>query len=39
VFWGFGPEAEARAGKMKARGSYYLLLPKTVRPPLNQGMS
>ena len=33
VFWGFGPEAEARAGTMKLRGAYYLLLPKTVMPP------
>lgn len=30
VFWGFGPEAEARAGAQKATGSYYLLLPKSV---------
>jgi membrane-bound lytic murein transglycosylase A len=30
VFWGFGSEAEARAGTMKAAGEYYLLLPKTV---------
>lgn len=33
VFWGFGPEAEARAGTMKSTGEYYLLLPKTVTPP------
>ena len=33
VFWGFGPDAEARAGTMKAAGEYYLLLPKTVTPP------
>jgi membrane-bound lytic murein transglycosylase A len=32
VFWGFGAEAEARAGTMKAAGEYYLLLPKTVTP-------
>jgi membrane-bound lytic murein transglycosylase A len=32
VFWGFGEEAEAHAGPMKARGEYYLLLPKTVTP-------
>lgn len=30
VFWGFGPDAEARAGTQKARGDYYLLLPKDV---------
>ena len=34
VFWGFGEEAEARAGVMRARGLYYLLLPKTVAAPL-----
>jgi membrane-bound lytic murein transglycosylase A len=32
LFWGFGPEAEARAGPMRARGGYYLLLPKAVIP-------
>ena len=32
VFWGAGAEAEARAGTMKARGRYYLLLPKGVVP-------
>jgi membrane-bound lytic murein transglycosylase A len=32
VFWGFGEEAEARAGPMKARGEYYLLLPRSVTP-------
>ncbi len=30
VFWGHGPAAERRAGVMRARGSYFLLLPKTV---------
>lgn len=33
VFWGFGQEAEAIAGTMRARGCYYLLLPKTLIPP------
>ncbi|HWI27426.1 MAG TPA: murein transglycosylase A [Stellaceae bacterium] len=32
VFWGPGAEAEARAGAMKARGRYFLLLPKSVTP-------
>lgn len=32
LFWGHGGDAEARAGTMKARGGYYLLLPKTVGP-------
>ncbi len=27
VFWGFGEEAALRAGKMKERGSYFVLLP------------
>ena len=30
VFWGPGPEAEARAGAMQQKGRYYLLLPKAV---------
>lgn len=33
LFWGAGADAEARAGTMKARGRYFLLLPKTVTPP------
>lgn len=33
VFWGFGAEAAERAGRMKSRGGYWLLLPKGVRPP------
>ncbi len=28
VFWGFGPKAAARAGRMKHIGAYYLLLPR-----------
>ena len=32
VFWGFGPEAEARAGMMNETGTYYLLLPRTSQP-------
>ena len=28
LFWGFGAEAEAAAGPMRARGRYFLLLPK-----------
>jgi membrane-bound lytic murein transglycosylase A len=30
VFWGYGAAAAERAGKMKDRGSYYLLLPNAV---------
>lgn len=30
VFWGFGREAAAKAGRMKEPGTYYLLLPKTT---------
>jgi membrane-bound lytic murein transglycosylase A len=33
VFWGAGARAEERAGTMKARGNYYILLPRTVSPP------
>ena len=32
VFWGHGSDAEHRAGIMRARGGYFLLLPKTVAP-------
>ena len=35
VFWGFGDDAEAIAGRMRARGRYYLLLPKTIGPALS----
>lgn len=35
VFWGHGPAAEQRAGLMKSRGRYWLLLPKTVSPSLS----
>ena len=28
LFWGYGPEAEAMAGRMRSRGSYYLFLPR-----------
>jgi membrane-bound lytic murein transglycosylase A len=31
-FWGYGPDAAARAGKMKQTGRYFLLLPRTVQP-------
>jgi membrane-bound lytic murein transglycosylase A len=33
VFWGFGADAETRAGNMRAQGKYYLLLPKDVTLP------
>jgi membrane-bound lytic murein transglycosylase A len=32
LFWGFGPEAGALAGRMKHRGKLWLLLPKGVDP-------
>jgi membrane-bound lytic murein transglycosylase A len=32
LFWGFGPEAEALAGRMKHRGKLWVLLPRGVRP-------
>lgn len=35
IFFGFGPDAERHAGEMKGRGSWWLLLPKTVQPPPN----
>ncbi|HZS83103.1 MAG TPA: murein transglycosylase A [Stellaceae bacterium] len=30
LFWGYGPEAARRAGMMKDRGAYYMLLPRAV---------
>ena len=30
VFWGFGPDAESVAGRMKSQGRLYVLLPKPV---------
>lgn len=35
VFWGHGPEAETRAGLMKSKGRYWLLLPRGVTPALS----
>jgi len=32
VFWGAGPEAAERAGRMRARGRYWLLLPAGISP-------
>lgn len=34
LFWGFGAAAAARAGMMRDRGAYYLLLPRGVAPSL-----
>lgn len=31
-FWGFGEEALAEAGRMKSRGTWYLLLPRAAAP-------
>src|SRR5262249_38676203 len=39
VFWGAGSEAEARAGVMKARGTYYLLLPRNPTISANKTLS
>jgi len=35
LYWGFGAEAERRAGAMRAHGSYYLLLPKERAVPVS----
>jgi membrane-bound lytic murein transglycosylase A len=35
VFWGWGPEAEKRAGSMRQPGSEYVLLPRAVRSAAN----
>ncbi|QQP89444.1 murein transglycosylase A [Skermanella sp. TT6] len=32
VFWGHGPEAELRAGKMRSPGRYHLLIPRAAAP-------
>ena len=34
-FWGYGKDALAQAGRMKSPGQYYILLPKSVPPPLS----
>lgn len=39
VFWGFGPQAESQAGKMRAEGRYFLLLPKQVALPHSPALS
>lgn len=31
-YWGYGKEAESRAGAMQSRGRYFILLPRTVIP-------
>lgn len=30
LFWGYGAEATERAGRMQARGRYYMLVPRSV---------
>jgi membrane-bound lytic murein transglycosylase A len=35
VFWGWGSEAEERAGKMRQPGTEYVLLPRAVRSAAN----
>ena len=35
LFWGFGPEAESVAGRMKHNGGYVLLLPKALAETLS----
>jgi membrane-bound lytic murein transglycosylase A len=37
IFFGFGPDAERRAGLMKAPGKFYLLLPKGLAGRLGAG--
>jgi membrane-bound lytic murein transglycosylase A len=36
VYWGIGEEAEAKAGPMKDKGTYYLLVPKKVATDLTK---
>jgi membrane-bound lytic murein transglycosylase A len=35
VFWGFGADAESIAGRMKAKGRFFVLLPKPVAARLS----
>ena len=37
VFWGFGADAQAIAGRMKAQGTLFVLLPKPVAARLGAG--
>ncbi|MCC3861820.1 murein transglycosylase A [Pseudemcibacter aquimaris] len=37
VYWGIGDEAELKAGPMKDRGMYYLLVPKKVAADILSG--
>lgn len=34
-FWGFGAAAFEKAGRMKSRGEYYLLLPRATAPAMS----
>ncbi len=34
-FWGYGKDALAEAGRMKSRGRYYILLPRSTVVPLS----
>ena len=35
-YWGFGESALAKAGRMKSKGDYYLLLPRDRTPRMAQ---
>ena len=39
IFFGFGPEAEADAGGMKAQGRLYVLIPNDVAARLGKGLT
>lgn len=39
IFFGFGPQAETRAGAMKAPGTLYVLLPNRIAANLGTGKS
>lgn len=38
LFWGYGPKAEEQAGRMRARGAYYVLLPHDVHVPIETAL-
>jgi membrane-bound lytic murein transglycosylase A len=39
IFFGFGPEAERRAGAMKGAGALYVLLPKALAAKIGDSKS
>ena len=38
VYWGIGDQAELKAGPMKDKGTYYMLVPKTITQSLTTNL-